>query len=808
MDTLLQDFRYAVRSLVRRPGFTAVAVLSLALGIGGNALIYGLLDGFVLRPFPYPEPDRLVAIGVSFPKVSSEVRYVEVLSPAEYGDIAAARALGRVAAFDLGNRNISGGDVPERVFTALLLNDLFPVIGMNPVLGRGFTKDELAPNGPRVAIISHRLWQTRFGSDPGILYRPIRIGGESATVVGVMPPGLVLIGTDLWIPWGADIAQMPRNRRQFTVLARLAPGATLTRANAELTAIAGHVEQAEGTTFKEYEGWRLTATPWADALLQDLRPAAFLLLGAVGLVLLIACANLTNLFLARATTRARELAVRLALGAGRWRLVRHLLTESVLLAVAGGALGILIAQVGLSGAGALIPSQLETLDLQASVNTRVLMWTLGLTILAGVIVGVLPAIHATRTDPHESLKADGRGGAGRAGARARAVLVVGEIALSVLLLLGAGLLLRSFLNIHAVDAGFEPRGVLTMRLTLPSERYPGEGANVFFDRLVERIAASPGVRSVAAASQYPPMGVFDTQFTLQRQHSPADAGAIPMALITVATPSLFEALRVPLRAGRTFSSTDRLDTPPVVIVNQTFVSRYLPGVDPIGQRLTLGDRSRPGPWAEIVGVVADFRNSGPMQPVRPEIYMPMRQQSAWNQLFLIVRGEGTPAALLPVVREAVRSLDPEQPLYAIRTLEEAVAESSFQQRIATLLLSIFAGVALVMAAVGIFGVMSYSVSARRQEIGVRLAVGAQRRDVVLMVMGNVFRLAGIGLALGVLALLGGRQAIAGLLFGVQPADVGTIVGVAIVLGAVALLAAWIPAMRAGRVDPIEALRYD
>jgi predicted permease len=803
---LLQDIRYALRSFVRRPGFTAIAVLSLALGIGGNSLIYGLVDGFVLRPFPYPDPGRLVAIGVTFPRLSSEVGYVEVLSPAEYADIRTARAFARTAAFDLGNRNISGGDEPERVFTALLLADLFPVIGMKPALGRGFTDEELAPNGPRVAIISHRLWQNRFGSDRDIVSRTIRIGGESATVVGVMPPGLVFIGTDLWIPWGIDTVQMARNRRQFTILARLAPDVSLTQANSELAAIAGRVEQAEKHVFKEYEGWRLTATPWAAALLQDLRPAAFLLLGAVGLVLLIACANLTNLFLARSTTRARELAVRLALGAGRGRLVRHLLTESLLIALAGGALGVLIARVGLPAAASLIPAQLQSLDLHAGVNTRVLIWSFGLALFAGVLVGALPALHATHTDPHESLKADGRGGSGRAGARARAVLVTAEIALSVVLLLGAGLLMRSFLNIQAVEAGFEPRGVLTMRLTLPRERYPGEAAGAFFDRLVERIAAVPGVRSVAAASQYPPMGVFDIRFALEGQD--AGSGSIPMALITVATPSIFEALRVPMYSGRTFTAADRLDAPRVVVVNQAFASRYLSGKDPIGRRVTIGDAQPGQPRATIVGVVTDFRNSGATRPVRPEIYMPVRQQTEWNQLFVLVRGDGAARAMLPAVREAVRSLDAEQPIYAIQTLEEAAAQSTFQQRIAALLLSIFAVVALVMAAVGIFGVMSYSVTARTQEIGVRLAVGAQRRDVVWLVMGHVLRLAGAGLVIGIALLLAARRALGGLLFGVEPADPRTIVAVAVGLGLVALLAAWVPAARASRIDPIDALRYE
>jgi putative ABC transport system permease protein len=806
MDTMLQDIRYAFRLFARRPGFTTVAVLSLALGIGGNTLMYGLVDGYVLNPFPFPEPDRFVAIGVTFPKISSETGYIEVLSPPEYLDIKAAKSFGHAAAFDLGNRNVSGGDVPERVFTALVLDDLFPVIGMKPALGRGFTGDELRPNGPPVAVISYRLWQSRFGGDPGILNRAIRVGSVSTSVVGVMPPGLLLIGTDLWLPWGGDPGSVPRTQRQYNVLARLAPGVTAAEANAELAAIAARVDLRERARFREYEGWRLTATPYAAALLQDLRPAAFVLLGAVGLVLLIACANLTNLLLARSTTRQRELAVRLALGAARWRIARHVLTESLLLAIAGAVVGVLIAYVGFNAAAAVIPAQLRALDLHAGLNGRVLLWSVALALAAGLLVGLLPALQATGADPHDSLKADGRAGAGRAGSRVRATLVVAEIALSVVLLFGAGLLMRSFLNIQRIEPGFDPDGVLTMRLTLPRDRYEGEAIVAFFDRLVERVAALPGVRAVSAASQYPPMNAFGIEFTLERG---ADTGtSIPTALITIASPSYFDTLRVSLRSGRAFTPADRLDAPRVAIVNGAFASRYLPGVDPVGQRVMIGE-ARPGtPWTTIVGVAADYRNAGATSPVRPEIFIPVRQQTAWNQLFLLVRGDASPAALLQPVRETVRSLDPEQPVYGIRTLEEALADSTFQQRVATTLIGVFAGVALVLAAVGIFGVMSYSVSARIQEMGVRVAIGAQRRDIAALVVGHVLRLTAAGLVIGVAILLGAGRVMSGLLFGVRPADPVTIVAVTLMLAVVALLAAWAPAWRASRVDPIEALRYE
>jgi putative ABC transport system permease protein len=804
MSDLGQDFRNAARGLARNPKWAVIALTTLALGIGGTSAIFAFVDGFVLNPFAYPQASRLVAVGAAFPRQSAPERFIEVLSPPEFADIGRATTLRQVTAFDAGNRTISGGDRPERVFTALFMTDPFATFGLRPLHGRGFAADELAPNGPRAAILSHRLWQSRFGGDLALVGRTIRINGEPATVVGIMPPELLVLGADLWIPRGTIAVAEPRGMRLLTVLARLAPGVSLDSANAELAAIAGRTNGTYGADFREYGDWRLVAKAWPDVVMGEFRTAGFLLLGAVGLVLLIACANLANLLLARSASQQREIAVRLTLGANPLAIARHVLAETLLLSAVGGMLGLLIALLALRAAVVLIPARMGVLGVTASLNTNVVAWTAVVSVGCAVLVALMPLLHAVRITPGGTLGGDGRSHtSGRAPQRMRSVLVVAEIALSLTLLAGASLLGLSFYKLSRVEPGIDPQNVLTMRLTLARETYQGEAINGFFQQAIERLAAIPGVVSTSAASQLPLSAFAGTRVRVMGDDVPGTT--IPTAWITVASDAHFSTFRIPLVAGRTFTTRDGANSPRVTVVNQAFVARFLRGRDPLRSRLDIGPPNQPR-IVDVVGVVANARNQGIAQPSEPELFVPMHQQTAWNQLFVAVRSQGDPVALLPAVRRTIADIDPEQPIYAIATLEDALAESSFQSRTSSILLGLFAVVAVGLAAIGVYGVMSLAVAVRRREIGIRMALGAKRAQVIRLVLGQSVRLTIAGTVIGLALALSAAPLLRRVLFEVQPTDPIALAGVALAVSAVALMAAWWPARRASLIQPASAIR--
>jgi len=811
MGTLAQDLTYAWRTVRKSPGFALVVITSLALGIGANTLIYSVVDDIVLRPFPYPNADRLVAIGVTYPAMDGERRFIEAVSPPEYNDIrAGVSSIQQAFAFDLGNRNISGGDQPERVFTGFIWGDPMASIGVRPLLGRGFRPEETTAHGPAVAVISHRIWQSRFGGDSAIIGKSIRVNGQPTDIVGVMPPGFLLVGTDLWLPMGVEPSAIPRQARQWTVIGRLRDGATMAQANAEVKALAGRIEREYGRERKEYAGWRMEVDTWTNAVVGGYKPAGRILLGAVALVLVIACANIASLLLARATARQRELAVRRALGAGRTRIARQLLTESLLLAIVGGSVGLLLAYALLGPTSSLFPQQLRDAGVAATLNGRVLLYTLGAVVLSGLLFGVAPALQGLRGGGREWLT--GEGAAGRlttsaGGRRMRNAFVVAEIALSLMLLVGAGVLLRSFTRLQHVDPGFDTRNVLTMRLSLPREQYKNDAVGTFFEDVSRRLATVPGVRSAGATTQFPPGNSFATGLTVDGQSQPTDQA--PMVDITNVAGDYFQAMGYALKAGRLLTTTDDEKSPLVAVVTEGTARRFFGGGSALGRRIALGDDT-PRKWVEVVGVVADVRNHGLTEAPTPEVFVPVRQQIAgWNnQLFLTIRTQSDPLAMLAAVRRTIAQVDPLQPVYAIRTLDGAFAEAVAQRRAAMLLITIFAGVALVLAAVGIYGLMSYMVNERTHEIGIRMALGAVGGDVLGMVVRQTLRLVVIGAVLGLAGALALGRALTSLVFEVKPSDPTTLAVVTVLLALVALAATLVPALRATRVTPLVALRRD
>ncbi len=805
METLLQDLRYTVRVLLKKPAFTAIVVLALAIGIGANTAIFSVVNAILLRPLPYKNFDRISMVWMDNPKLGvaedwhSYPNYVDYkLQNQVYEDM---------AAFNNRSFNLTGVGDPIRILGAWNTASLFSVLGVEPLMGRVFTEEEEEPGKDLVVVLSNGLWRSRFGSNPNAIGQAISMNGANRTVIGVMPPGFSFPDkrTEVWVP----LALSPQRKQARSVISykavgRLKPGVSMAQARADMGAIAKRLDEQYSQS-----DYGVNLVFLRDQETRTVKPALMVLLGAVAFVLLIACANVANLLLAQAAIREREIAIRLALGARRWRIVRQLLTESAVLGLVGGAAGLLMAVWGLNVLVALSPGDIPRFD-QAGIDGRVLAFTLTVSLLTGLIFGLVPSLQASKPDLNNTLKEGGRGATGGAGGlRVRNLLVVSEIALSLVLLVGAGLLIRSFMRLQQFDLGFNPNNLATMRIQLPGTKYrePAQ-VDAFYKQLLERIESVPGVKSVGAISD---LFLTDTpnstNFSIEGRPVPIGADSIEVPLDSV-SPGYFRAMGIPLLSGREFDDRDVRNSTPVVIVNETFVRRFFADEEPLGKRFVYGQS---GPannnWITIVGVVGDMRRTGFDRPVRPETFLPQSQNPSAT-LTIVARTAVDPVFLSNTLRGEVWAIDNDQSVYDLKSMDQTLSEMSSQRRFNMLLLGVFAALALTLAAVGIYGVMSYSVAQRTHEIGVRMALGARGTDVLGMVVrrGMVLALAGIGAGLiGAVAL---TRLLSSLLYGVSATDPLTFVVIPIVLSGVALGACFVPARRATKVDPMVALRYE
>jgi putative ABC transport system permease protein len=804
---MLHDLRTALRQLAKAPGFTAVVIFTLALGIGACTAIFSVVRGVILKPLPYPAAERIAILGeVDVPgerPVGGSVAVLNFLDYREQNTVfeGLAATSGRGATLAIGDGE------PQRILTQLVSANYFDILGVAPVLGRNFTAEDDQTGAARVALIGHELWQTQFGGRADVLGRQVLLNGEPTTIIGVLPEMLRRVTTyQLWVPIAfSERERSPANRgaHYLNVLGRLKPDVTAAQAQTEMNAIAERLEQQFPQTNR---GVRITVMPYLDYLVGPTRPVLLALFAAVGALLLIACANVANLLLARATSRTRELAVRTALGAGRARIIRQLLTESVLLAGLGGALGLLTAHWGLDALLALAPGSLPRAS-EVAVDRGVLLFVTGLVGLTGVAFGLVPALQASRVDLVNGLK-DGARGSGESGSRRRLRdgFVVAEIALSLVLLVCAGLLMRSFARLQSADAGFRPEHVTILTATAPARYYPTPEQRIALaDRFTERIRALPGVVAVGATNALPLGGtedVFGFYFEGRPQPEPTD---MPVGTYYVVDSGYFEAIGTAIVRGRAFTPQDRLGSAPVAIVSQGVADQFFPGEDPIGKRISI--TNGPESWREIVGVVQNVRHLG-LDDSRPlQIYEPLAQRGAGVFNFT-VRSAGANPGLAPALRALVRELDPRQPVTRLSAMDSLVEASLARARFGMTLFAVFSGLALLLATLGIYGVMAYTVSQRTAEFGVRMALGAQTSDVRRLVLGQAARLAGIGLALGLAGAIASGRLLEALLYNTSTHDPLVLAGLTVVLAAVALLAAWLPARRASRVDPMIALRAE
>jgi putative ABC transport system permease protein len=801
MRTLWQDLRFGARALRKKPGFAAVAVVTLALGVGANTAIFSVVNAVLLRPLPYPESERLVRLYEKRPKLG---RTRNVVSAPDFIDWRAqSRTFDGMAAYTGWGASLSGQGEPQQITGELASADLFGVLRAEPLLGRAFTAEEDRPGAPRVVVISHGLWQRRFGADPSAVGRPVTLNGESYTVVGVMPPAFQFpdAETEAWAPLALDPQdQSTRGSHFLNVVARLKPGVSVEQAQAEMDTIAARLERQ----YQVNTGHGVNVFALHDEVVGGVRRSLFVMLGAVGFVLLIACANVANLLLVRAAARRKEIAVRTALGASRWRVVRQLLTENLLLFVGGGALGLLLAVWGVDLLVAVSPPGTPRVH-EIGADAWVFGFTFLISLLTGLVFGLLPALQASKPDLHGALKEGGRDTAGGGGrSRLRGLLVVAEVASAMILLVGAGLLLKSFARLRQVSPGFDTANVLTMQLSLPQSRYPDEARQAdFLRQVLRRLEALPGVRAAGAVAGLPLTGNFASRYFEIEGRPPRPAGEGLNTNFNLASPGYFRALGVPVIAGRQFDERDAAGAPEVVVINETMARRFWPDEDPLGKRLRIANN----PWRTVVGVVADVKNDGLSAEPKPEMFYPLLQEPL-PFMTIVVRADVEPKSLAPAVAREVRAVDADEPVYDVKTMDERLAESVSPQRLTALLVGFFAALAMTLAGVGIYGVVAYSVAQQTREIGVRVALGAQKGDVIRLVLrrGLSLSLAGVGLGLaGAFAL---TRVMLGLLYDISPTDPATFAGVAVVLIAVALLACLVPARRATKVDPMVALRYE
>jgi putative ABC transport system permease protein len=801
LTSLLRDLQYSFRTLARNPGFSCVSVVALALGIGANTAIFTVVNSVLLQPLRFQKPEQLTVVRernlkAGFPQFS--------LSPGNYVDFRDHNhSFSGIAAFGSQGLNLSGGAEPERLRGARVSVEFFEVLGSTPELGRTFTVQEMQP-GSHVAILSYGLWQRRFSGMRDVLGQAMKLNDELYTVIGVMPTEFQFPArAEIWTPLALDSQSwQQRGGHYLGGIGRLKDGASITSAQTDLNTIAGRAEQQFPNS---NAGWDTTLRSLQESIVGKIRPAMFTLTASVGFVLLIACVNLANLLLSRSASRRREIGIRSSLGAGRARLIRQLLTESLVLAGLGATVGLGIAWAGTRVLTNLSPTILPRAN-EIALDGWALGFTAGIAVLTGVLFGLAPAIQLAKIDLASSLREGGRGNAiGFRRHRLRSALVVGEVALALVLLMGAGLLMRSFYQLQSIDLGFDPHDVLTFRTNLPQAKYKSdEQQAAFYHRALERIRAVPGVAVAGAAQIFPLAGDDYILSFVQLGKPPVAVGDQPSAAYYVATPGYFGALRIPVMRGRDFTEHDDAAAPPVIIISESMARQFYPNENPLGQRIQIGNGSKP---AEIVGIVGDVRDQELESKGRAAMYEPAAQVP-FGSMYFAIRAEREPAALISAVRAIFRDLDAELPLDAVGTVDSLVTTSLSQRRFSMLLMSIFAGLAVALAMVGIYGVISYAVTQATQEIGIRMALGAQRRDVLRMVFSYAGVLIASGLAIGVGVALGTGRFLTSQLFEVKPTDPETYAVVALVLLATGLLACCIPALRAMRVDPLVALRTD